>query len=126
MALSGRMFHGKVPTMAIGASVVVLNEVGKSGMLRVANIMSTTGTDAIEVKLEVDGIVIYNGSFQSIFGPTSSYAHGIGIASANTNGVSQWGKILNIPFTTSIKITVTQNHTTAADVYYSGDYVLDI
>lgn len=126
MALSGRMFHGTIPAMAVGASIVVLNEVGKSGMLRVANVMSNTGTDLLEVKLEVDGVVIYTGSFVNVFGTASYYSHGVGLASSNTNGVAQWGKILNLPFTNSIKITVTQNHTNAIPVYYSGDYVLDI
>jgi len=126
MALSGRMFHGKVPLMATGTSIVALNEVGKSGMLRIANVMSNTGSDLLEVKLEVDGVVIYNGSYQGLFGSNGYHSHGVGIAAANTNGVAQWGKILNLPFINSIKITITQNYTSAIDVYYSGDYVLDI
>lgn len=126
MALSGRMFHGKVPQMATGSSVVALNESGKSGMLRIANVMSNTGNDLLTVKLEIDGVVIYNDSYQFLTLTSGYYSHGVGVPGANTNGIAQYGKVFNIPFINSVKITVNQNYQSAIDVYYSGDYVLDI
>lgn len=128
MGLSGRMINGNVPTLAVGASLVLMSETGKAGMLRILGV-TATGTGVTRLKIEVDGVTIYDKDAYYFFVVTASYpTQGMPISSHTGSALTLDAnrRLLNLPFNNSLKVTITNIYTQASNIWYSADYTIDV
>lgn len=131
MATSGRMLSGNIVSMAVGASLVILDEAGKPGMLRILGLTPGYGNqNYMKIKIELDGVTIYDKDAYNFFSPSSgipTMGQTMNIGSGSAITIDPVRRMLNIPFTKSLKITITNTFTSPhTQVWYAADYVIDV
>lgn len=130
MALSGRRILGKNTALSVNVPLVILNESGQSGMLRIIRVIENAGGThgGLLIKIEIDGVVYANSAPGDLIDSNDSgdFPMGLAIQKGTATGFDMSARLVNIPFNNSAKITLTNTvaGSTAANVSYSVEYVL--
>lgn len=135
VGLSARFLNSNITNMAIGVPIVVMNEVGKPGMLRILGANSFNADNTTNIKIELDGVVLFNDFINKIYSlndqQTGWLRFGMPIISEGSTtfptNIERTRRLFNLPFNDSIKITITNNNTVIIGrCSVNAEYVLDI
>lgn len=121
MALSGRYAKGDA-TLVASVPLVVLS-VQQPGMLRTMNVYAANND--VTIKIVVDGLTVLNAPVTKTLGGSTPIGQGVEANGGTaTYYVSNWGRMLNLPFNKSLEVSI--SHPSATPIYYSMDYVVDV